>query len=191
MRKLIGFFSILSVTAFCFSQEKLEGLKPDLGTAAKGMSTDALGINMMSLLQMLVSLAIVLVLVKLLLPKMLSRFNGNISTDIGSSIKIEESAQFATGRLYVVSVRNRTLLLCANQQGVNCLADLTEQKNIPPEPPAFFEMVDKEKGEKINVSDEESDDESTDTELDGSDAEKNIDKKELKAVLERLQALTG
>jgi len=62
-----------------------------------------------------------------------------LNTTLGSSIKIEESATFPGGTLYVVEARGKTLLIGQGAAGLSCLANLTEEK---PQTPAFFELVD-------------------------------------------------
>ena len=74
---------------------------------------------------MLFALAIVGAGLKFALPALMKRFGGRISTPTNGSIRIEESAAFPGGRLYVVEARGRTLLLGATSQNVACLADLT------------------------------------------------------------------
>lgn len=118
----------------------------DLGVKADLVATPVRSsqpiVSAMDLLQLVVSLVLVLALVKFALPKLLGKFSGKLSTTAGSSIRIEESAHFANGQLYVVTVRGRTLLLSAGTQGVRCLVDLTQGKPNLEEPPAFFEMLD-------------------------------------------------
>lgn len=115
------------------------GTKKDVIVRATGSGSSGLG--GMQLLQMIVAMVIVVALLKWLLPKLLMRVNKRISTGIGSSIEVEETATFAGGSLLVVRARGKSLLLCVSNQGVSCLADLTESRTEP-DPPAFFELVD-------------------------------------------------
>ncbi|HRI42737.1 MAG TPA: hypothetical protein PLL78_07870 [Fimbriimonadaceae bacterium] len=108
-----------------------------VGAGASGSS----GLGGMQLLQMIVAIVIVVALLKWLLPKVLLRMNKRIGPAVGSSIEVEESATFAGGNLLVVRARGKTLLLCVSNQGVSCLADLTEPASLP-DPPAFFELLD-------------------------------------------------
>lgn len=108
-----------------------------VGPGASGSS----GLGGMQLLQMIVAIVIVVALLKWLLPKVLMRMNKRIGTAVGSSIEVEESATFAGGNLVVVRARSKTLLLCVSNQGVSCLADLTESAPQS-DPPAFFELLD-------------------------------------------------
>jgi flagellar biogenesis protein FliO len=75
------------------------------------------------------------------MPKLMGKMNKRLVTSAGSDIRIEESASFAGGSLYVVSARGKTLLLSVNAQGVQCLSDLSEAR---PEPlaPTFGELVE-------------------------------------------------
>lgn len=114
------------------------GTKPDLVVKAP---QNAGGVGVWDMVQMVVALGIVFALLKWALPKLVSRMNKKISTKSGSSITIEESASFGGGNLQIVTARGRTLLLCVSQNGVTCLADLTES-TVKKDEPAFFEMVD-------------------------------------------------
>ena len=62
-------------------------------------------------------------------------------TGAASSLKIEESANFAGGSLYVVRARRKTLLLGVTGTAVSCLADLTEEEDAQPLPPTFNEIL--------------------------------------------------
>lgn len=128
-------------SANSWGQSALDSAKKDLALPTTSATTNSSG-GIMQLLQLVIAVGIVLVLLKWLLPKILSKFNKRIHTSLGSSIKIEESASFAGGMLYVVSARNKQLLLCAGQQGVTFLADLTPSQNKEPEQDAFFELLD-------------------------------------------------
>lgn len=116
------------------------GTKKDV-LVGSGASGSTAGLGGMQLLQMIVAIAIVVGLLKWLLPKVLLRLNKRIGTGVGSSIEIEESATFAGGNLIVVKARGKTLLLCVSNSGVSCLADLTAAAPTP-DPPAFFELLD-------------------------------------------------
>ncbi|MDI9639347.1 flagellar biosynthetic protein FliO [Kamptonema cortianum] len=97
----------------------------------------------MPILQILVVAGILVFLLKVAVPKLIGRAGKQLGTGLNSPIKIEESASFGAGNLYVVSVRGKTLLLGVAGTGVTCLADLTDQsETTQPEEPAFFEMVD-------------------------------------------------
>lgn len=95
----------------------------------------------MALLQMLVALGVVLVVLKWALPKFATTFNKRLAPSLGSAIKVEESAAFAGGNLYLVAVRNRQLLLSVSQSGVQCLADVTDPEPKP-EAPAFLDLLE-------------------------------------------------
>jgi hypothetical protein len=94
-------------------------------------------------LQMFVSLAIVLGLLKFVLPKIATKLNKKLVTPLDSAIKIEESAHFAGGTLYIVSARGKSLMLSVSTAGVQCLADLTEANKPAPEP-LFMEVLKQE-----------------------------------------------
>lgn len=137
-------------------QNPLQGLKPEITAPISGVgSNPSPGFY---LLQMAIVLLIVVGLLKWAMPKWLLKLKGKLNVPESSSIKIEESASFASGTLYVVSVRNKTLLLCASNQGVTCLADLTnvsQEGSSPKQKPdtaAFFEMLDQQKQKLENQS---------------------------------------
>lgn len=113
------------------------GTKADSAALAGG-ATSPVGI--MPLIQMLIALGIVFALLKFGLPKVATKLNKHLGTPLNSSIRIEESANFAGGALYLVSVKNKTLLLSVGSQGVSCLADVTETTQVS-EPATFQELV--------------------------------------------------
>jgi hypothetical protein len=112
------------------------GTKKDALSSATGSAGSA-----MPLLQMLIALGIVFALLKFALPKVAGKLNKRLITGVNSSIRIEESANFAGGSLYIVNARERTLLLSVGSNGVSCVADLTVAEKGP-EPPLFSEMLD-------------------------------------------------
>lgn len=118
-----------------------------LGTKASPvagpMSADTGGAGFMPFLQMMIALLIVLALLKFVMPKMVTKLNKKLVTGVGSAIRIEESAAFAGGTLYIVSAKSKTLLLSVTSTGVTCLSDLTDGI-AKVEPPTFQEIVDKE-----------------------------------------------
>ncbi len=104
------------------------GTKPDpIGATGATAATP----NGMPIIQLIIALAVVLALVKWILPKILNKVNKRIVTNVGSQIRIEESAAFAGGNLYIVQAKGKSLLLSVNQQGVQCLADVTEVAPTP------------------------------------------------------------
>ena len=96
-----------------------------LGTRSSPAAFDASPVGAGPVVQLLLALLIVGAGLKFALPAIVKRFGGRLSTEVGGSIRIEESAVFPGGRLYVVEARGRTLLLGATPQNVTCLADLT------------------------------------------------------------------
>jgi len=95
-----------------------------------------------ALFNVLLALGIVYGLLRYAMPKVLARMNKRLVTGAGSAIKVEESASFAGGSLYVVSARGKTILLAVGAQGVRFLTDLTEMPT--PEAPSFGDMVERE-----------------------------------------------
>lgn len=136
MKRLLSVL-LLAQSVICHAQY--------MGTKADSATTSvqgAPGIGVMPLFQMLIALGIVLVLLKFGLPKIAGKLNKKLVTNINGGIKIEESANFAGGSLYVVSARSKTLLLSVAQSGVTCLADLTDNTTKPTEAPVFMEILD-------------------------------------------------
>ncbi len=103
----------------------------------------------MPLIQMAIALAIVLALLKFVLPKMVGKMNKKLVTSTASALNIEESATFAGGTLYIVRARSKTLLLSVSTQGVNCLADITEPTIAIEEKTEFEEIIDNEPGQTL------------------------------------------
>jgi flagellar biogenesis protein FliO len=118
-----------------------------LGTKASPvagpMTADTGGAGFMPFLQMMIALVIVLALLKFVMPKMVTKLNKKLVTKLGSGIRIEESAAFAGGTLYIVQAKSKTLLLSVTSSGVACLSDLTEAQPQP-DLPTFQEIVNKE-----------------------------------------------
>ncbi len=117
-----------------------------LGTKASpttgGVTPDSSGVGFMPFMQMILALGVVLLLLKFVMPKLVTKLNKKIVSKDGSSLQIEESAAFAGGSLYIVRAKGKTLLLSASNTGVSCLADLTG--SAAPELPSFQEIVEKE-----------------------------------------------
>lgn len=114
------------------------GTKANSSALAGGASSP---VGIMPLFQMLLALGIVFALLKFGLPKVASRLNKHLATPLNSSIRIEESANFAGGALYLVNVKKRSLLISVGSQGVSCLADVTETPTASTEPATFEELV--------------------------------------------------
>ncbi|HEY3783157.1 MAG TPA: hypothetical protein VGL56_18925 [Fimbriimonadaceae bacterium] len=120
---------------------------PNFGTKQDPIPTAPVGgapnMGFMPMLQMLVALGIVLALIKFVLPKFMGKLNKRLVAKSGSGILIEDTASFAGGQLYVVSVRGKSLLLSASNSGVSCLADLTTARPKNGQP-LFMDMLAKE-----------------------------------------------
>ena len=117
------------------------GTKKDLSTGNASPAGPI--VQPMDMVQMVLALCIVAAIIKWVLPKAIARMGKRITTPLGSTINLEESAAFGGGQLQIVTVRGKTLLLCVATSGVTCLADLTEPTAAPNvEPPAFFDVLD-------------------------------------------------
>jgi flagellar biogenesis protein FliO len=97
----------------------------------------------MPFLQMMLALAIVLVLIKFVLPKLMGGINKKAVAKSGPGIDVEESTNFAGGQLHVVTVRGKTLLLGSSTSGLTCLADLGSTRPKA-DAPLFMDMVAQE-----------------------------------------------
>ena len=126
--------SLLAASAW--ADDGLLGTKGDTASALQGPTSSG-----GSLLQMIIAVLVVFGLMKFFLPKMVAKFGGKLSVGIGSSIKIEESASFQGGTLYLVNVKNRSLLLGVAGTSITTLADLgsTNKSDLGP---TFMEILD-------------------------------------------------
>lgn len=122
-----------------------------LGTKASPITTSSApgGMGVMPLVQMAIALGVVLFLLKFILPRIVGKMNKKLITSATSMLKVEESATFAGGTLYIVRARSKTLLLSVSTQGVNCLADITEEDAKPEEKTAFEEIIDSAPGDRL------------------------------------------
>lgn len=139
-------FALLLFLTPCFVFAGYLGTREEKTSAPMTSAGGPIGVG--SLVQMAIALAIVLALVKWVLPKFLGKLNQRLVPSLGSTIKVEESAAFAGGNLYIVNARGKTLLLSATNTGVTMLADLTD---APAEPQVetfqeILEEADPEKG---------------------------------------------
>jgi hypothetical protein len=116
--------------------DTLLGTKRDIVATPQAGAPSA---SLMPLLQMAIAVGVVLLLLKVWLPKAISKLNKGLKGTLNGGLRVEEAATFAGGTLNVVSVRGRTLLLCVGTQGVTFLTDLTEAKTASE--PAFTEIL--------------------------------------------------
>jgi len=142
LRRTLFLLAATSLSTSVWAQSALSGTKADLvGGSTLTQSTSSGGFG--PLFNVLLALGIVYGILRFAMPKVMSRISKRLVTGTGSAIRIEESATFAGGSLYVVSARGKTLLLGVGTQGVQTLADLTEERPQP-EPATFGEMVQEE-----------------------------------------------
>jgi flagellar biogenesis protein FliO len=180
--RLLGLFALLPASAFAG-----DGV---LGTKASAAAPAAAagGVGPMPFLQMAIALGIVLMLVKWLLPKLAGKVGKRLVTNLGASIRIEESANFAGGTLYVVQAKSKTLLLGVTSAGVACLADLTETGPAADEPPTFQEFVEAAPGDPPMAAVVEFD---PDDDAAPAHPDEDPERQEIAAALERLARLSG
>ena len=131
--------AMAAAASTAISGEQFPGAKADLATSTAQVSGG--GSGLMPLFQMAIVAGLILLFLKFWLPKVLGKLSKRVNPKMGGSIRIEESADFAGGTLYVAQVRKKTLLLCSSGSGVQCLADLTEAENTDSEPRSFAETL--------------------------------------------------
>jgi hypothetical protein len=112
----------------------------ELGTKSSGASA-TMATPGLPIWPTLAVMVFIFLLLKWVAPALHKRGLRRLNATLGSSIKVEESATFPGGTLYLVEIRGRTLLIGQSPTGVTCLADLTEPSETKAQP-AFFELVD-------------------------------------------------
>ncbi|MBS1716365.1 MAG: flagellar biosynthetic protein FliO [Armatimonadetes bacterium] len=119
-----------------------DGILGTKSSSALGpVTAAAAGGGSFPILQMVMALLAVYVLLKWIMPKLANKVTRRLNVNLNSTIKVEESASFAGGNLFVVSARGKDLLLCVSASGVQCLADVTPTKEPEPLPPTFKEVL--------------------------------------------------
>lgn len=97
-----------------------------LGTRPSPAAYEASPVGFGPVLQMLAALLLVGAGIKFALPAIMKRFGGGFAASSKEGgIRIEESATIPGGKLYVVEVRGRTLLLGSTASNISMLADVT------------------------------------------------------------------
>jgi hypothetical protein len=129
-----------SIPSLALAGDGFLGTKVSPSTGFDSGASTPVGVGAVA--QLAIALGVVLLLVRYVLPKALTKVNKKLVTNISGGIQIEESASFAGGNLYVVRARGKTLLLSAASTGVTCLADLTETEKAAPDLPTFGEMLE-------------------------------------------------
>ncbi|MFN8219461.1 MAG: flagellar biosynthetic protein FliO [Fimbriimonadales bacterium] len=135
--RLVGFLLALMLATAGMADPTITGLKPEVVASPAASSS----VGMAPLIQMLVALGLVVGLLKFVVPKLANKLNKRLATPLDSSIRIEESANFAGGTLYVVQARSKSLLLSVSTHGVACLADLTDATAPEPERVGFADIL--------------------------------------------------
>lgn len=124
------------------AQSVLNSTKGELGGSSPATQTPGVPV-----LQTILAVAVVIGLLKVVLPKLMPHLaKTKVQTSLGSSIQVQETATMASGQLMVVAVRGRTLLIGQTTGSMTLIADLTESEAKANEEPAFFELVDKAPG---------------------------------------------
>jgi flagellar biogenesis protein FliO len=136
MNRLIILICTVLGSSVAFAADGVLGTKSDTVSPLQGPSASG-----GSLLQMVIAVLVVFGLMKYFLPKMMAKFGGKLNPGIGSSIKIEESASFQGGTLYLVTVKDRSLLLGVSGTNLSTLADLGTVSKPDPGP-TFMEILD-------------------------------------------------
>lgn len=155
MRSVLALAVFAGATLASAADETVKGA---FGTkSAGGAGTTAAmssgGPSIFSIIQMIIAVAIVVGLMKFVLPKIVSKMGGKLTTTLSGGIRIEESATFPGGNLYVVTVSDRKLLLGATAQSISTLADLGPV--VKPNPgPAFLDYLDHADTSKVTPATE-------------------------------------
>ncbi len=136
MNRLILLICTVLGSSVAFAADGVLGTKSDSVPALQGPTSSG-----GSLLQMVIAVLVVFGLMKYFLPKMMAKFGGKLNPGVGSSIKIEESASFQGGTLYLVTVKDRSLLLGVSGTNLSTLADLGTVSKPDPGP-TFMEILD-------------------------------------------------
>ena len=133
------FLAIGLLSASAFGDLGIYGTRAGGGSAIDSSVGSPVGIG--SIIQVALVLGIVLGAVRWLLPKVVSKMNTRLLTNLGGEIKIQDSASFAGGNLYIVQARHKTLLLSVATSGVTCLADLTRDETTSAPASTFDEVL--------------------------------------------------
>ena len=142
IKRLLGFGLIL-LSGPAMAGPGLFGTKASPST---GLSAGAAApVGALPIFQMLLALAVVLALVKWVLPTLFKKYSPKFGAKSSGGIHIEETAAFGPTTLAVVTVKGRTLLIGSSPQSVNCLADLTEGAKAQAAVPTFAEIFETEK----------------------------------------------
>ncbi|MCH8275573.1 MAG: flagellar biosynthetic protein FliO [Armatimonadetes bacterium] len=110
----------------------LGGLKEDPIPPFSGTTT---GLGVTSLFQMILALAIVVLLIRWIVPKYLSKAGRKRSADEpGGEIEVLATTPVGSGHIHLIRTRGRTMLLGSAQQGITLISDLEEDSvfdNLP------------------------------------------------------------
>ncbi len=117
-------YTAFGLTAYAQAQEL--GLKPE--TAPPPLPAPV--ITPASLLQMLIALAIVVLLLRFALPKLLQRIPKNLTPSSGRVVVLDATPT-PYGHLYLVKAVDRMLLLGISPQTISVLCEWEEEKSMP------------------------------------------------------------
>lgn len=138
-----GVLTLVSLATLSIAEPGFLGTRSGGGAAITSTMSSPVGVG--SILQVALVLAIVLGAVRWLLPKVVSKLNTRLITNLGGEIRIEDTASFAGGNLYIVKARQKTLLLSVGTAGVTCLADLSDQEAKLEPKPTFAQVLENAK----------------------------------------------
>lgn len=122
------------VGVFILAHSALAGGTGLVGTKLGGdfaTPQPAAGVGFAALAQMLFALAIVGFLLKWVLPRIAGKMTKKLTASPEGGIRVEESAQFAGGNLYIVSARGKSLLISVAGANVATLAELPTPTTKP------------------------------------------------------------
>jgi len=99
-----------------------------------------------ALLQLVVALVLVIGGLKFFLPRLAPALSRRLNPGLSGRIKIEESATFPGGALYIVRIEEQEMLLSVSQSGgVSKIADLAQSSGKD----AFFEVLDQKAAQPV------------------------------------------
>jgi flagellar biogenesis protein FliO len=113
----------------------LSQMKDDPVTPLSGGTT---GLHLGSVIQMVAALAIVVLLVRWIVPRILSRWQPKASGSDEGAIRILASATVGTGSVHVVEVEARRFLVGSSPNGFTLLSELGESDDVVQAPTDAF-----------------------------------------------------
>jgi len=131
---------LISGATASWAQDALARAKDDM--VPQNASNFDTGVGPMQLVQLLLALAVVIVALKFVLPRLAPRLQRRITHRPSASMQVAETIEMGSASLHLVRVRDRELLIGAVPTGLQLLADVTPSRATPASPPTFLDFVD-------------------------------------------------